>query len=140
MIFEILNWNGSPRWSEPTPKIRIMRTKNRRKQIDNYQCQICGDLKGKRYDTLVIVEIQAHHIIPKSEGGKDEFENLITLCDLCHAVVNPQRWKEYFGYKGTTQNMEWIRKEFDEYLKSDIEERERRKRFLWNQFAIETKL
>lgn len=113
-----------------------MSTKDRRKQIDNYQCQICSDWQGKKYDSGVIVEIQTHHIIPKSEGGRNALENLITLCDFCHAVVTSQRWKEYFGNKGTSQNMEWIRKEFNEYIESDIEKRARTKRLIWDQFGI----
>jgi len=29
-------------------------------------------------------ELECHHIIPKSKGGKDEFENYIILCRQCH--------------------------------------------------------
>jgi len=53
-----------------------MRNNKRRKQIDNYRCQMCGDWEGKKYDTVVIVEVQAHHIIPKSEGGETKLDNL----------------------------------------------------------------
>jgi hypothetical protein len=113
-----------------------MSTRARRKQMDRYQCQICGDWHGKIYPTGVTVQVEAHHIRPKSEGGKDRINNLITVCDLCHAVVTPQRWKEYFGEKGTPQNMGGIKIEFNEYLESDVRERERIKRLLWDQFGI----
>ena len=100
-----------------------MRTEIRRKQIDNYQCQICGDWEGKKYNTDVIVKIQAHHIIPRSEDGKTTLGNLITLCDMCHAVFHEQRWREYFGDKGIPENIKWIKEEFEDYIKS-LEEKE----------------
>ena len=116
-----------------------MSTKKRIKQRDNYQCQICGDYHGKKYPSQVIVQAQAHHIIPFSKGGETKFDNLITLCDLCHAVVHPQRWKEYFGEAGTVQHMELIKKEFDEYLNFNSEKREKIKESIWNQFQIKSR-
>ncbi len=113
-----------------------MRAATKIKKIQKYQCQVCGDWQGRKYDSGVIVEAQAHHIIPKSECGQNTLENLITLCDFCHAVMTPQRWKEYFGYRGTPQNMEWIRKEFNGYLKSEIEEKEKIKSSIWDRFGI----
>lgn len=113
-----------------------MSTKTRRKQMDYHQCQICGDHHGKEYPSKITVQVQAHHIIPSSEGGKTELNNLITLCDLCHAVVTPQRWKEYFGEAGIPQNMESIKREFNEYLTSNDEKRKRIKERVWSLFGI----
>ena len=46
---------------------------------DNYTCQDCGRLVGiKKGDAHV------DHIIPTSEGGSDELDNLRTLCQSCH--------------------------------------------------------
>src|SRR5947207_475788 len=42
---------------------------------DGYTCQQCG----KRN-----VRLEAHHIVFRSNGGKDTLENLLTLCDQCH--------------------------------------------------------
>jgi len=39
--------------------------------------------------------MQVHHIIPVSEGGADEYDNLITLCTLCHTKVHQIGWEEY---------------------------------------------
>jgi hypothetical protein len=116
-----------------------MSSRIRRKQMDRYQCQICGDWHGKIYPTEVTVQVEAHHIRPKSEGGKDRINNLITVCDLCHAVVTPQRWKEYFCNKGIFQNVEWLRREFNEYIKFDIEKREKVKKLVWDQFGVESR-
>jgi hypothetical protein len=58
---------------------------------------------------------------------------------LCHAVLTPQKWKEHFGEAGIPRNMEPIRKAFNGYLSSDIDEREKIKKIIWGQFGIEPK-
>lgn len=63
--------------------------RRRRKEVyerDQWVCQECGvkclssagakNYKGRR--------IQAHHIIPRRNGGSDELSNLETLCTTCH--------------------------------------------------------
>lgn len=45
---------------------------------DGYKCRRCRK-KGKGY--------QAHHIIPRDEGGGDYLGNLVTLCTKCHDEV-----------------------------------------------------
>ena len=44
---------------------------------DKYRCQYCG----KRYPTE---EFTYDHIIPKSRGGKTEWENIVTCCVFCN--------------------------------------------------------
>lgn len=59
----------------------------RRRQVyqrDRYQCGNCRSKGGPYGD----VELHAHHIVPKSQGGSDRFSNLITLCADCHARVH----------------------------------------------------
>jgi 5-methylcytosine-specific restriction endonuclease McrA len=46
---------------------------------DKYQCVSCGKKK---------VQLQAHHIVPQCQGGKDTIKNLITLCQQCHKKVH----------------------------------------------------
>ena len=46
---------------------------------DNYTCQCCG----KKHTRL-----EVHHIIFRSQGGSDELDNLITLCEKCHADIH----------------------------------------------------
>ncbi len=113
-----------------------MSTKNRVKQRDNNRCQICGDPHGKKYDSGVIVEAQAHHIIPKYMGGITSPENEITLCDLCHAVIHDQRWKEYFGSKGTPENLKEIQQNYEKYLKLPYNEREAIKEKIWSELGV----
>ena len=46
---------------------------------DNYICQCCGKKNCR---------LEVHHIKFKSQGGTDDEENLITLCEDCHDGVH----------------------------------------------------
>jgi len=46
---------------------------------DRYICQLCGKKN---------VPFQLHHVVPRSQNGKDHPDNLITLCSGCHAKVH----------------------------------------------------
>ena len=46
---------------------------------DNYTCQCCGKKSCR---------LEVHHIKFKSDGGTDDEENLITLCEDCHKGVH----------------------------------------------------
>lgn len=99
-----------------------MRISLKVKTRDGFTCRLCGDWKGKYYSETgaVVEDIHAHHIIPKSQGGPDTMENLITLCDLCHGVVTPQWWK-WFGIdkiENGRQKMKELKQIFDNYLNS----------------------
>jgi 5-methylcytosine-specific restriction endonuclease McrA len=43
---------------------------------DNYQCQYCGKSKG---------DLTIDHVIPRSRGGGDTWENLVTACHTCNS-------------------------------------------------------
>lgn len=47
---------------------------------DDYTCQHCGARGGPHGD----VELHAHHVEPRSEGGSHAVGNLRTLCVDCH--------------------------------------------------------
>ena len=51
-------------------------------QRDNYRCRECGIrvIRGKG------VRPHINHIQPKSTGGLDALDNLITLCEPCHST------------------------------------------------------
>ena len=46
---------------------------------DNYTCQCCGKKNCK---------LEVHHVKFKSNGGTDDEENLVTLCEDCHKGVH----------------------------------------------------
>lgn len=56
---------------------------------DNYQCRICGKSSLTLVDQSsefrkIHFELEVHHIVPRKDGGKDTFRNLISLCEDCH--------------------------------------------------------
>lgn len=45
------------------------------KERDNFKCVECGNSD---------IELHVHHKIHRKDGGRDEIDNLITLCVECH--------------------------------------------------------
>ncbi|MBF0586324.1 HNH endonuclease [Prosthecochloris sp. N3] len=43
---------------------------------DNFQCQYCG-----RRDRQLTID----HVVPRSKGGDDTWENLLTACSVCNS-------------------------------------------------------
>lgn len=44
---------------------------------DNYQCQYCGIKQG-------LGELTYDHVVPRSQGGKTEWTNIVTACAPCN--------------------------------------------------------
>lgn len=60
---------------------------SRRKKVykrDDYTCQHCGARGGPSGN----VELHAHHIVPKSNGGRHHLSNLVTICSDCHRAIH----------------------------------------------------
>lgn len=53
---------------------------------DNHTCQRCEKTK---------VRLDAHHIVPRTFGGEDKLENLISLCSSCHHIVEHEVRKQH---------------------------------------------
>ncbi len=51
---------------------------------DDFSCQQCK-IKNTR--------LEAHHIQPKSQGGKETIKNLLTLCSACHTKLHAGKIK-----------------------------------------------
>ncbi len=118
------NFYRSPYWK------RLARFVKRR---DGLQCQICGDRKGDPY-----CELHAHHVVSRSTGGPDVPVNLITLCDLCHAVVTRRWHRPWFGDAAIAQAdaLEAARLEYLAFLALPTVERTAIQTRLWQQFGI----
>lgn len=57
------------------------------KKRDNWTCQHCEKQGGQ----LGSAELHAHHIEPRSKGGEDTLNNLITVCHSCHEELHDHR-------------------------------------------------
>lgn len=45
------------------------------KKLESYQCMVCWEVNPKA---------NGHHLIPYSEGGCADMQNMMTLCASCH--------------------------------------------------------
>jgi len=57
------------------------KTKSQVFERDNFQCRLCGDNNSD-------VELQTHHLTPRSIGGSHGAYNLITVCESCHYFLH----------------------------------------------------
>lgn len=76
---------------------------------DHFRCQECNYYK----------HLEVHHIIPKSKGGKDNPENLITLCQRCHAKKHGFASRTNRRGRKARRNR---RKKFNRYIKRHVRE------------------
>ena len=51
---------------------------------DKNTCQVCKAISGQEY----IEVLDVHHIVMVFLGGKDEIENLLTTCVVCHKLIH----------------------------------------------------
>jgi 5-methylcytosine-specific restriction endonuclease McrA len=62
---------------------------------DQYKCRVCR--KRKAYD--------AHHLLAKSLGGRDEAATMVAVCRLCHQGIHgnvvKMRWRDEQDRAGT---------------------------------------
>lgn len=70
---------------------------------DGFRCRECNYYK----------HLEVHHIIPRSKGGTDDPNNLITLCQRCHRKKHGFREPIHKKRKHTRRNK---RKKFKKYL------------------------
>lgn len=90
---------------------------------DEQQCQICRTGLPVPFGRL-----EVHHIIFRSQGGSDNMENLVTLCDLCHAIIHEHMGAAWLGLSKLSpderneaeQLLAQSRKEFDTHLRQSI--------------------
>ncbi len=83
---------GEPVYSQPKPQPRLLAKQQAESKADRawwvlrravlardgHACRACGSSHG----------LEAHHVIFRSLGGKDEIGNLISLCTPCHRAVH----------------------------------------------------
>lgn len=60
------------------PRTRVRFSRHNIFTRDSYTCQYCS-LSGKR------AELNLDHVVPKSQGGKTNWENVVTSCIKCNS-------------------------------------------------------
>jgi len=84
------------------PTIRTIRYSRRNVyQRDKYVCQYCGK-KCKK------TELTLDHVVPKSQGGKSEWTNVVTCCLYCNSKKEDKSLRE-LGWKliGKPKRPKW---------------------------------
>lgn len=66
------------------PYTRIVLSRRNIMKRDGNRCQYCGAHKNLTID----------HVLPRSRGGKDTWENLVTACDSCNVEKGNRTPKE----------------------------------------------
>ncbi len=72
------------------PRLVVRLTRQNLMLRDHYQCQYCGKRPGP-------AELNLDHVIPRSRGGIDSWENLVVSCRLCNikkGKKTPKRQEE----------------------------------------------
>jgi 5-methylcytosine-specific restriction endonuclease McrA len=97
------------------PRIRVKLSKREVLRRDNYTCQYCGQK---------VPHMTIDHIIPRSQGGKHEWDNLVAACPTCNhrkggrtlvqahmrllrKPVEPPSSAAYIFARHLTQNKDW---------------------------------
>jgi len=60
-----------------TPRVAVRLTRRNLMFRDAHQCQYCGRRPPMR-------ELNIDHVVPRSRGGDDSWENLVTACRVCN--------------------------------------------------------
>ncbi len=78
-----------PRGSEVQPSEAFLKEERNDQEVpdktrdevlrrDNHQCRNCN----------CHLDVQVHHVLPRSQGGSNLSHNLVTLCGICHASAH----------------------------------------------------
>ena len=85
-------------------------TKRKLEMIWNHQCAICGNMDF----------LEFHHLIPKNQGGTDDYDNLILLCACCHAKVHNRTYSPNRYRQSTSTDYETAKPILAAYFSNEI--------------------
>jgi 5-methylcytosine-specific restriction protein A len=70
---------------------------------DDHVCSLCNVRDAS------IGRMQVHHIVPVANGGLDDYDNLTTVCRLCHIKIHTNGWEYYVvSLKKVVEKMECL--------------------------------
>lgn len=81
------------------------------------------DRRCYRCETRQQRNLTVHHIIPRSEGGEENAENLVTLCIDCHNIV------EIAGCRSLADILSTIEKEEEPVPPKELKQLDREENF-----------
>jgi len=67
-------------------------TRKRVLERDDHKCRFCG-VSNQAHKEEHDRGLSAHHIIPKDDGGRDDVDNLLTVCQSCHRTLESTHGK-----------------------------------------------
>ena len=74
--------------ADPKPPRRIVDPDTLRKFVQlGQRCLVCGQKNA----------VDAHHVLRRSKGGDDLFENLVPLCRRCHGAYHGNQYINDWG-------------------------------------------
>ena len=85
-------------------------TKRKLEMIWNHQCAICGNMDF----------LEFHHLIPKNQGGTDDYDNLILLCACCHAKIHNRTYSPNRYRQSTSTDYETAKPILAAYFSNEI--------------------
>lgn len=94
------NLNGG-KWIRPEKRAAIY-------ERDGWECAYCGRGpcdKRNRQQAAVILTLD--HLIPRSEGGANSADNLVTACLRCNSSRGDRDWRE-FAPGGAQERIEFL--------------------------------
>jgi 5-methylcytosine-specific restriction endonuclease McrA len=83
------------------PKRQVSFNRKNIFERDKYACQYCGTKPPSKRAALKWMEEKAltfDHVVPKSQGGKTTWENIVTCCQACNSKKQ-DRTPEQAGWK-----------------------------------------
>lgn len=82
---------GEPRFKDMRPNPKWTDARIDRLVYDSYECQ--GPSRGLTgaCDLTPTGLLEVHHIVPRGRGGRNDRENLVTLCPAHHRWVENNR-------------------------------------------------
>jgi RNA-directed DNA polymerase len=78
-------WDKRYKTKDKSEASKYNKLKEKVAQRQEYRCTVCGE------SIFNEEPIDLHHTIPKSEGGKDELQNLIWVHQYCHHKIHHQK-------------------------------------------------
>lgn len=101
---------GSSRQGQAQPQGRWIRVSKRAAiyERDGWACAYCGrgPRDARRLDQAAVI-LTLDHLTPRSQGGGNGAENLVSCCRTCNSSRQDRDWRD-FAPGGAQERIEWL--------------------------------